>query len=67
MSDSCGVILAMPTDARESIAVGEIVLPMTLPRPYKLSGPIYLHRLYSVTLTACTDVPQSALHKMVDT
>ena len=34
---------------------------------YKPSGPIYLRRLYSVTLTACAAVSQRALHKMVDT
>ena len=34
---------------------------------YKLSGPIYLRHLYSVTLTPCAAITQSALHKMVDT
>ena len=38
-----------------------------LASPYKLSGPIYLRCLYSVTLAACATVSQGALYKMVDT
>ena len=42
-------------------------LLLTFQRSYKLSGPIYLRRLNSVTLAACATVSQHALHKMVDT
>ena len=40
---------------------------ITLKRPYKLSGPIYLRRLYSITLTTCAAVSQCALYSLVGT
>ena len=40
---------------------------MTLQQPYLRSGPTYLRRLYSVTLTACAAISQRVTHKMVDT